>query len=297
MKWMTEDIPDLLGKTAIVTGANSGIGFETAKALMHKGAHVYLACRDEFFGTFALNKLKLEKLDARATFLNLDLTDLSSIHSFVETFKNRENQLDILCNNAGVMMCPFSKTKDGFEMQIGTNHLGHFALTGKLIDIFSNTPNARVITVSSLYHRPGKIDFENLNGEKKYNPVKAYQQSKLANLLFTFELVRRLKQNGNNLISAASHPGWTATNLQKYKFSFKMMNPIFAQKPQQGALPTLYAATALDVSNGDYFGPGGFMEIRGCPKKVKASSRAMDKETAEKLWQVSEELTGVKYLN
>lgn len=297
MKWTAKDIPDLSGKTVIVTGANSGIGFETARALMHKGAHVYLACRDEFFGTFALNKFKLEKLDSRVTFLQLDLADLSSIRLFVETFKSRVNQLDILCNNAGVMMCPFSKTKDGFEMQFGTNHLGHFALTGQLMELLNKTENSRVVTVSSLYHRSGKIDFENLNSEKKYHPVKAYQQSKLANLLFTYELTRRFKQSGNNVIAAASHPGWTATNLQKYKFSFRMMNPIFAQNPPQGALPTLYAATFKEVTSGDYFGPDGLMEIRGCPKKVKASSRAVDKETAAKLWQVSEEMTGVKYLN
>tara|TARA_B100000029_G_scaffold474583_1_gene517063 strand:+ start:724 stop:1617 length:894 start_codon:yes stop_codon:yes gene_type:complete len=297
MKWTAVNIPDLDGKTAIVTGANSGIGFETAKALMHKGAHVYLGCRNDIYGTFAQNKLKLEKLDAKVTFLPLDLADISSIKTFVTTFNSREEKLDILCNNAGIMMCPFSKTKDGFEMQFGTNHLGHFALTGKLMGLLNQTENSRVVTVSSLYHRPGKIDFDNLNGEKNYHPVKAYQQSKLANLLFTNEMVKRLKNSGSQTIAAASHPGWTATNLQKFKLSFRLMNPIFAQKPPQGALPTLFAATSPDISNGDYIGPDGFMEVRGGPKKVKSSSRAQNEETAEKLWQVSEKLTGVNFLN
>ena len=297
MKWTAENIPDLDGKTAIVTGANSGIGFETAKALMHKGAHVYLGCRNDIYGTFAQNKLKLEKLDAKVTFLPLDLADISSIKTFVTTFNSREEKLDILCNNAGIMMCPFSKTKDGFEMQFGTNHLGHFALTGKLMGLLNQTENSRVVTVSSLYHRPGKIDFDNLNGEKNYHPVKAYQQSKLANLLFTNEMVKKLKNSGSQTIAAASHPGWTATNLQKFKLSFRLMNPIFAQKPPQGALPTLFAATSPDISNGDYIGPDGFMEVRGGPKKVKSSSRAQNEETAEKLWQVSEKLTGVNFLN
>ena len=182
-------------------------------------------------------------------------------------------------------------------MQFGTNHLGHFTLTGKLMGLLNQTENSRVVTVSSLYHRPGKIDFDNLNSEKNYHPVKAYQQSKLANLLFTNELVKRLKNSCSQTIAAASHPGWTATNLQKFKFSYRMMNPIFAQKPPQGALPTLYASTSPEVKTGDYIGPDGFMEIWGGPKKVTASKRAQNEETAEKLWQVSEKLTGVRFLS
>jgi len=202
--------------------------------------------------------------------------------------------LDILINNAGIMMCPYQKTVDGFEMQIGTNHFGHFALTGLLSNKLIQTLNSRVVNVSSLYHRPGKINFEDINSEKKYHPVKAYQQSKLANLLFTYELARKFEEANSSTFAVASHPGWTATNLQKYKLSFRIFNPIFAQKPLMGALPTLHGAVGANVKNGDYFGPTRF-EIWGHPRKVKSSKRSLDQNSAKQLWKLSEEMTNVSF--
>ena len=293
-KWSIDQINELNGKTVIVTGANSGIGFETAKVLASKGAKVYFACRNEFWGKYAKNKVKLEFQQSDVHYLNLNLADLPSIHNFVTKFKSENNQLDILVNNAGIMMCPKMVTMDGFEMQMGTNHFGHFALTNLLMDIISISPESRVVTVSSLYHMPGEINFDDINSENNYHPVKAYQQSKLANLLFTYELDRKFKENNIDSISNASHPGWTATNLQKYKFSFRMFNPIFAQKSSMGALPTLYASTDLNVMGGDYFGPK-ILEIWGCPKKISSSKKSTDKVLAKKLWELSEIQTSVKF--
>lgn len=293
-KWTINHIDDLKDKVTIVTGANSGIGFETAKVLAQKNAKVVFACRNNIWGNYAVNKVKLDTGNTDISFSLLDLADLSSINNFVNKFKSEHNKLDILVNNAGIMMCPKLLTKDGFEMQIGTNHFGHFALTGLLFDLIKNTSKSRVVTVSSLYHRPGKINFEDINSNKKYHPVKAYQQSKLANLLFTFELDRKFREKNIDSIAVASHPGWTATNLQKYKFSFKMMNPIFAQKPEMGALPTLYGASSENVNGGDYFGPNK-LEIWGSPKKVDSSNRSKNMDDAKRLWGLSEELTKIKF--
>ncbi|MBC8197750.1 MAG: SDR family NAD(P)-dependent oxidoreductase [Candidatus Marinimicrobia bacterium] len=294
--WTINQINDLNGKTVIVTGANSGIGFESAKVLASKGARVYFACRNEFWGNYAKNKVKLEFQHSDVHFLKLDLADLSSIHDFVDNFTSENSQLDILVNNAGIMMCPKMYTKDGFEMQIGTNHFGHFTLTNLLMGLISKTPKSRVVTVSSLYHRLGKINFEDINSGRKYHPVKAYQQSKLANLLFTFELDLKLKENNIDTISVASHPGWTATNLQKYKFSFKMLSPFIAQKPEMGALPTLFAATDNSIKGGDFIGPK-ILEIWGSPQKVDSSKKSKDKFTAKKLWELSETLTKIGRTN
>jgi len=292
--WTEENISDLSGKTVIVTGANSGIGFETVRALSEKNAQVIFACRNEFWGNYAVNKVKLDLGNTDILFKHLDLADLSSIRKFSEEVNSEMNSIDILVNNAGIMMCPYQKTKDGFEMQIGTNHLGHFALTGLLLDKIKSSQNSRVVNVSSLYYRPGKINFNDIHSEQKYHPVKAYQQSKLANLLFTFELARKFKESNSSSIAVASHPGWTATNLQKYKFSFRLFNPIFAQKPNMGALPTLFGAVEENVKNGEYFGPKK-LEIWGHPKKVNSSKRSKDVETAKKLWELSENLTDVKF--
>lgn len=222
------------------------------------------------------------------------MTDLSSIRKFSDQVNLEFDSLDILINNAGIMMCPYQKTIDGFEMQIGTNHLGHFALTGLLLNKLMQTPNSRVVTVSSLYHHPGKINFDDIHSEKKYHPVKAYQQSKLANLLFTYELARKFKKANSSTIAVSSHPGWTATNLQKYKFIFRMFNPIFAQRPQMGALPTLYGAVAEDVKNADYFGPRK-LEIWGNPKLVDSSIESKNLKIAKQLWELSEKLTRVEF--
>ena len=296
-KWTAADITDLTGKTAIVTGANSGIGYETALALASKGASVVLACRNPTTGEEAAARIGEACPDTgQARFAHLDLGDLTSVRSFASAMATAHPVIDILCNNAGVMMCPQGQTSDGFETQFGTNHLGHFALTGLLMDQLRQSPNARVVTVSSIYHRRGRIDFDNLNSEHSYSKTRAYAQSKLANLLFTFELQRRSQAAGANTIAAAAHPGWTATNLQQNAALFRVLNPFFAQKPWSGARPTLYAATAPDVQSGDCFGPDRRFELVGGPTRVKAVKRAHDEQVASRLWQISTELTGVSYL-
>ncbi len=293
--WIAENIPDLSGKVAIVTGANSGIGYEMARALARKGATTILACRSQEKGEAAVQQIRREYPDAKAELRPLDLSDLASVRRFAGDFTSHYDRLDILINNAGIMMTPFGKTADGFELQFGTNHLGHFALTGLLLDLIIHTPRARVVTVSSSGHNFGKIDFYNLNAEQEYSRSGAYGQSKLANLLFTYELQRRFEAAGVDTIAAAAHPGWTATNLQAHTWFFRMLNPFVAQKPEMGALPTLYAATAPDAQAGGYYGPRGWQEFRGYPTKVQSSDDSHDTAVAAKLWTVSEELTGVQY--
>ncbi len=296
-KWTAADIPDLTGKTAIVTGANSGIGYETALALAGKGARVVLACRNQTTGEDAVTRIRTaHPKTGDASFAHLDLGDLASVRSFAAEMATAHPVIDILCNNAGVMMCPRGHTADGFETQLGTNHLGHFALTGLLFDQLSQSPSARVVTVASVYHRRGRIDFDNLNSEKRYSKTRAYAQSKIANLLFTFELQRRCAATGKPIIAVAAHPGWTATNLQQNAALFRVLNPVFAQQPWSGARPTLYAATAPDVRGGEYFGPDRRFELIGGPTRVKAVKRAHDEQVASRLWQISAELTGVSYL-
>jgi NAD(P)-dependent dehydrogenase (short-subunit alcohol dehydrogenase family) len=296
-KWSAENIPDLTGKIAIVTGANSGIGYEMARALAHKKATVILACRDMDKGEAAAGQIAQEYPEAKAELLQLDLSDLASVRRFADQFTSHYESLDILINNAGIMRTPFGKTVDGFELQFGTNHLGHFALTGLLLDLISCTPQARVITVSSGGERfGGEIDFDNLNGEKQYDPGAAYGQSKLANLLFTYELQRRLEDAGVDTIAVAAHPGWTkSTNLTVHWRMVRYLTSFIGQEPEMGALPALYAATAPGVQGGDYYGPDGWLELRGHPAKVQSSDRSHDTVVAAKLWTVSEELTGVRY--
>ena len=286
---------NLAGKTVIVTGANSGIGFETARSLAGRGARIILACRNPELGLLAAERIRQEYPGADVRFAALDLGNLSSVRAFAKKFKAEETSLDILCNNAGLMMCPYEKTADGFEMQFGTNHLGHFALTGLLLDNIRSTPGARVVTVSSSFHKSGRIDFANLNAEQSYSRDKAYQQSKLANLLFAFELQRRFHFNGIDAISVAAHPGYAATKLQRYNLLFRFTNLFFAQSAADGALPTLYAASAPDVVGGEYYGPNGPAEMKGLPARVSPSPQAQDETIARQLWKVSEELTGVAY--
>jgi NAD(P)-dependent dehydrogenase (short-subunit alcohol dehydrogenase family) len=294
-KWIAENIPDLTDKIAIVTGANSGIGYETARALAHKNATVILACRNNDKGEAAVQRILQEHPGAKAELAQLDLSDLASVHRFAQNYSNNYDRLDMLINNAGIMRTPFGRTVDGFELQFGTNHLGHFALTGLLLDRIIRTPKARVVTVSSGGERFGKIDFENLNAERGYDAGGAYGQSKLANLLFTYELQRHFESAGIDAIAAAAHPGWTVTNLQVHWRMLQLLNPLIGQLPEMGALPTLYAATSPDVGGGDYFGPDGCLELRGYPTKVKSSGRSYDTAGAAKLWTTSEELTGVRY--
>jgi NAD(P)-dependent dehydrogenase (short-subunit alcohol dehydrogenase family) len=294
--WIVKDMPDQTGKVAIVTGANSGIGYEEARGLASKGAAVILACRSQDKGAAAAQQICEEQPDALVEFSRLDLADLASIRRFVEAFTARHDRLDILINNAGVMAVPeLRRTADDFEMQFGTNHLGHFALTGLLLEAITRTPGARVVTVSSSGHRMGRMDFDNLNAERSYNRWIAYGESKVANLLFTYELQRRFEAAGADAIAVAAHPGWTATNLQGDAMLFRLFNPLFGMQPEQGALPTLYAATAPDVSGGDYYGPGGLGEWRGYPTQVGSSALSHDQAVAKRLWEMSEDLTGVAY--
>lgn len=296
-KWNAENIPDQSGKVTIVTGANSGIGHEMARELARKGATVVMACRSQSRGETAVSQIRQENPNAKVELILLDLGDLASVRRFADEFNDRYNRLDILINNAGVMIPPLGKTADGFELQFGINHLGHFALTGLLFNHIANTPKARVVSVSSVAHQwpNAEIDFDNLNAEQGYSKQGAYGQSKLANLLFTYELQRHFEAAGVDIIAAAAHPGWTATNLQAHTWFARMLNPLVAQKPEMGALPTLYAATAPDVQGGDYYGPDGWQEFRGYPAKVQSSDRSHDTAVAAKLWTVSEELTNVRY--
>ncbi|HET9914951.1 MAG TPA: oxidoreductase [Anaerolineales bacterium] len=293
--WTAKNIPDLTGKVAVVTGANSGLGYETARALACKNATVILACRNKQKGEAAIRRIVQEYPEAKTECMRLDLSDLTAVRCFADEFTGRYHRLDLLINNAGIMAIPFGKTVDGFEIQFGTNHLGHFALTGLLLKLITCTPKARVVTVSSSMHLFGKIDFDNLNGEKSYHRQGAYAQSKLANLLFTYELQRRFECAGVDAIAAAAHPGWTETNLQVHWKVLWMMNSFAGQRPEMGALPTLYAAAAPDVQGGEYYGPRG-LQVWGYPTRVRSNKRSHDIAVAARLWGISEELTGVRYL-
>jgi NAD(P)-dependent dehydrogenase (short-subunit alcohol dehydrogenase family) len=300
-KWTAGDIPSQMGRTAIVTGANSGLGLETARELARAGADVVLGCRSPQRGESALSDIRATVPDARVELAELDLASLASVRAFAARFTAGGRKLDLLINNAGVMAPPRRLTTDNFEMQFGTNHLGHFALTGLLVGSMEGRPDARVVNVSSGAHRSGRIAFDDLQGERGYGRWRAYGQSKLANLLFTFELERRLRAAGSGIISVAAHPGWAATNLQAGSVPSYLAplmsgaNMLFAQSAAMGALPTLYAATQPGLAGGSYIGPDGLFEGRGHPKKVGASIAAQDEETARRLWAVSEELTGVRF--
>lgn len=295
-KWTMDNIPDQKGRIAIVTGSSSGIGFETARVLANKNAKVIIAVRNLEKGKSAEEKIRTQNSTVNVTVMELDLADLKSVHKFAKNVQNQYKQLDLLINNAGVMMPPYSKTTDGFELQFGTNHLGHFALTGLLIDLLKNTPNSRVVNVSSVAHKYGNLNFQDLSWVKrKYKSMNSYGDSKIANMYFTFELSRKLKQNGKNPTVAAAHPGWTATELQRHVRLFDFMNSFFAQDITMGAIPTLYAAVGEDVKGGDYFGPSGFMEMRGYPRQVESNELSHDEEIAQKLWEISENLTEVRF--
>ncbi len=288
-RWTSEDLPDLTGRTAIVTGANSGIGRVAARELARAGAHVVLAVRDAAKGERAA-----AEMPGSTEVRRLDLADLGSVRSFAEGW---DGELDVLVNNAGVMALPEQRTRDGFEMQIGTNHLGHFALTNLLLPQVTG----RVVTVASGAHRTGKIDLDDLNWERRdYQRWRAYGQSKLANLLFTLELQRRLTEAGSTVLAVAAHPGWAATQLQHRTENrlqdvlMRIGNRVIATSDEQGALPTLYAATQ-DVPPAGYVGPDGLQEARGYPTLVGRSAAASDGTTARELWELSERLTGVAF--
>ena len=293
--WDRENISDQEGKVVIVTGSSSGLGFETANVLASKKATVVIAVRNQVKGDAAVKKIQVENPNANVQTMLVDLADLESIHRFAENFTKAFPTLDLLVNNAGVMNPPYTKTKDGFELQFGTNHLGHFALTGLLIDLIKSTPNSRIVNVSSTAHKIGNLDFDDLNWEtRRYNKFRSYGDSKLANLYFTKELQKRLGKQSSVVIVASAHPGASATELSRHSLFFRVLS-LFVQNSGMGALPTLYAAVAPDVRGNDYYGPGGFQEIAGYPKKVGSTKRANRDDIAAKLWDVSEEMTGVSY--
>ncbi|MDX1522723.1 MAG: oxidoreductase [Anaerolineae bacterium] len=302
--WTTANIPDQSSKVAIVTGANSGIGYETALELAQNGATVVMACRSLPKAEAAAAEIRQTNPPGEVVIMELDLGDLDSVRRFAVAFQKRYDRLDMLINNAGIMMIPYGKTEDGFEKQFGTNHLGHFALTGLLLDLLLNTPQARVVNISSSGHRTGTMDFSNLmfEGGQGYTPMASYARSKLANLHFTYELQRRLEAIGSSCIAVAAHPGASGTNLGNHlaegAWHMRLLFTVgmsFAQSPAMGALPTLRAAVGADVRGGDYYGPNGLMEMRGYPVKVKSNNASHSKADAEQLWQVSEQLTGVRF--
>lgn len=290
--WKTTQIPDQAGRRVVVTGANSGIGFHAAREMAQRGARVVLAVRDEAKGHKAAGEMTGD-VEVRL----LDLADLDSVRAFAAAW---DGPLDLLVNNAGIMAPPLRRTVQGFESQLGTNHLGHFALTGLLLGALLKTESPRVVTVSSAAHRMGKIRFDDLQSERGYKPWQAYGQSKLANLLFCFELQRRADDAGANLTSVAAHPGYAATNLQTgtanklQNLLMGVANKVVAQSAEAGALPTLFAAVE-PLPGAAYIGPSGPGEARGAPQLVDASTAAKDAQTAAALWSVSEELTGVAF--
>ncbi len=302
--WKPADVPDLAGRTVVVTGANSGIGLEATRRFVANGAHVVMACRSVERGEQAAAEIDGP---GSTEVLELDLASLASVRAFVEAFEAAHEELHVLVNNAGVMSVPFGQTKDGFETQFGVNHLGHYALTGLLLDRLVSTPgDRRVVTVSSgLHTRSDRTEFETVHDRATYDKNDAYADSKLANVLFAQELQRRLLEAGHDVKSVACHPGWAATNLQ-YRgprqagsrlrlFLSRVGNRVFAQSAERGAWPTVYAATSPAVHGGEYVGPGGFMSMRGTPELQSASDRANDPDLARRLWRRSEEWTGVEF--
>jgi NAD(P)-dependent dehydrogenase (short-subunit alcohol dehydrogenase family) len=303
-QWTASDVPDQSGRTAVITGANSGLGLETARVLASRGARVVMACRDPAKAASASARVAAAAgADASVEVAELDLADLSSVRRFAQAFGRTNERLDLLINNAGVMAIPERRTVDGFEMQLGTNHLGHFALTGLLLDRLLATPGSRVVNVASTAHRLGTMRFDDLHWRGGYRKWPAYGRSKLANLLFTRELARRLHDRAAATIAAAAHPGYAATNLQSVgarmedsgwkERIFDIGNRLLAQSAEMGALPSLFAATAATVTNGAYYGPDGWLEQSGYPRQVTPSRRARRDEDARRLWEVSVEDTGV----
>jgi len=304
-KWTLDQMPRQEGKTAVVTGANSGLGFHTARALALKGAKVIMACRDMEKGESARKLLMEEGVLVEPVLWELDLASLESVRKFASKFSASEGRLDLLINNAGLMAIPYNRTRDGFEMQFGVNHLGHFALTARLWPGLSATDGSRVVQVSSLAHLMGRIRFEDIHWERAYKKWAAYGMSKLANLLFVRELASRLKESGGRVTVAGAHPGYADTELQgkgaRMKgnklgvVSMNLINKIVAQSAARGALPSLYAATAGGVEQGDYFGPGGMLKLHGWPVPESPGRKGLNDQVARRLWEVSESLTGIDF--
>ncbi|MFB6079113.1 MAG: oxidoreductase [Halarchaeum sp.] len=305
-EWTPDEMASQAGRTVVVTGANSGIGFEATKAFADAGAHVVMACRSTDRGEDARAAVEDAVAGASLTVRELDLADLDSVRAFADWYRSSFDALHVLCNNAGVMAIPRSETVQGFETQFGVNHLGHFALTARLLPVLRRTTGeSRVVTQSSGVHRRGRIDFDDLQSEGDYDPWDAYGQSKLANVLFGYELDRRLRAASASVRSVVTHPGYAATNLQ-YRgpeqsgsrlrlLAMKAANVLVAQSAERGAWPLLYAATAPDIDGGEYVGPGGLANMRGHPTVQASSSRSRDRDVARRLWSVSEDLTGASF--
>jgi NAD(P)-dependent dehydrogenase (short-subunit alcohol dehydrogenase family) len=294
--WNSSNIPDQEGKVVMITGVSSGLGKQLASVLATKNATIVVAVRniektqrvtDEINKNYPFAKLDIRKLK---------LDSLNSIKEFVTGFLKDYDRLDILINNAGVMACPFSLTEDGFEIQMGVNHLGHFALTGLLMPLIQKTPNSRIVATSSISHRGGNINFDDINWEKRrYISFQAYGNSKLANLYFAYELARKLESKADVPLVTVAHPGWTKTELQRHSFVFQALGQIFAQKKDKGVLPTLMAAFDPEAKTGNYYGPEGFIELRGNPKVVKSNKISYNTTKVKQLWDSSEKLTGISY--
>lgn len=302
--WTLADLPDQTGSSALVTGANSGLGLIVARELAARGAEVVLACRDPERGASALAVVAQTATGPEPRLMALDLADLATVEAFAAELGADRTALDLLVNNAGVMATPRRTTADGFELQLGTNHLGHYALTGRLLPLLLAAPAPRVVTVSSTAHKMGRMRFDDLLSERRYRRWEAYGQSKLANLLFAFELQRRAAAAATELLSVAAHPGYASTNLQHVGPQMRgngleerlmgLANRVVAQSAEQGALPLLYAATE-DVPPAAFVGPDGLQEMRGHPRLVTATAAAYDEAAARRLWDASEQLTGVRY--
>ncbi len=301
-RWTAADIPDLAGMVVVVTGSSSGIGLEAAREFARRGAETILACRSPERGARAMESLRAEVPGARAELLALDLASLASVERFAREFSGRYSRLDVLANNAGIMGVDYGVTDDGFERHVGTNHLGHFALTGRLLDVLLDTPGARVVTVSSMGHRRARLDLDDLLYETGgYGPLRAYYRSKLLNLLFAYELHRRFERAGAGTLSLAAHPGLSATNLAHNLTRrwhppgvLRLFNAL-VQGPEMGALPTLRASVDPAATSGRYYGPRGPFEERGHPVVVSSSRASRSEANAHRLWTMSEELTGVRY--
>lgn len=295
-KWGIQNIPEQKDKTIIITGATSGLGKEATRVFAMKNATIIMAVRNTPKAKIVASEIRKEYANVKIDIRSLDLSCLDSISSFSKGVLEDYKNLDILINNAGIMMCPYSKTKNGFETQMGTNHLGPFALTGLLMPLLMSTKNARIVSTSSVAHNQGDIDFTDINWEKrKYNTNKAYSDSKLANLYFSYELKRRLENVENPPLVVTAHPGGTKTDLARHSGIFNVFMNLLFLPVEKGVLSTLRAATDVNAKSGDYYGPGGFMQVRGFPELVQSSKMSHNLTNAKRLWELSEQLTGVQY--
>ncbi len=297
-KWNIGQVPSQAGRVAIVTGANGGLGYETALGLAKKDVGVILACRNLQKAEEAKSRIVKEYPKAQIKSIKIDVSSLREVRQFANQFGSQYERLDLLINNAGIMMSPYSVTQDGFENQLATNYIGHFALTGLLLPLLTGTPGSRVVTLSSLSYKWAQIQFDDFHARKGYSRRRAYGQSKRACLIFAYELQRRLSAARYNTLSVAAHPGLCKTNLDQYFPAFiRPLGNLFLQPASKGALPVLYAALEKDIKGGEFIGPDGFQEIRGYPTRVNSDEYSEDKQVAQRLWKASEEMTNVYYLS